>query len=320
MTPNKVFLGGVMKGPDWRKEIIPKLECPFFNPVVKDWDEKARVTEDLEKKNCGISFYMIDTHFLSGHCTIAETVEDCITRRPGRTVVCFLESSKDQDKVKSFKAVKELVSKYIGTSLVESLEDAAAEINRIAAEPVKDVYLHKNPWLSLKKMYGPTGEYVFSHEERCNGKIVAVLPYKDAEEGQVYLARSEFTPPWSTKVNFMSSITGGVDTGENPTEAARRELEEETGYSVPVESLLPLGTCHGVKSSDTVYYLYAVNVSSLPGDGNPSSYQDANESRARNVWVNGSLPKADDPLLFTLYHRWMNNPVNGVGFLENFKW
>lgn len=320
MTPNKVFLGGVMKGPDWRKEIIPKLECPFFNPVVKDWNEKAKVTEDLEKNNCGISFYMVDTHFLSGHYTIAEIIEDSITRRPGRTVVCFSESSKDQDKVRSLKAVRGLVSKYIGNSLVESLEDAAAEINRIATEPVRYVYLHKNPWLSLKKMYGPTGEYVFSHEERCNGKIVAILPYKNTEEGQMYLARSEFTPPWSSEINFMSSITGGVDAGENPPEAACRELREETGYSVPVETLVPLGTCHGAKSSDTVYYLFAVDVTGLSGDGNPESYQDENESRARNVWVNGALPKAEDPLLFTLFHKWTNSPTNGVGFLDNFKW
>jgi len=100
-----------------------------------------------------------------------------------------------------------------------------------------------------------------------------------------------------------SSFTGGVET-ENPTEDAIRELKEEAGFAV--EQLIPLGTCRGPKCSDTVYHLFAADVTGLPeksheGDGSVL------EAKADNVWVTEIY--AEDPLVYVLVMRltqWLN--------------
>jgi 8-oxo-dGTP pyrophosphatase MutT (NUDIX family) len=57
----------------------------------------------------------------------------------------------------------------------------------------------------------------------------------------------------------LSGITGGVE-GDRPVEDAVRELQEESGYEADEDEFIYLGTCRGVKSNDTVYHLYAVDV------------------------------------------------------------
>ena len=134
--------------------------------------------------------------------------------------------------------------------------------------------LFKNPWLSLKKIVDPdrgVEGYVYSHEERCHGKIVLVLPFRKREGGSgpfssiEVLLRREVTPCWGMEPS-LSGITGGVE-GDKPLDDAVRELEEEAGYSVPEDEFVFLGTCRGVKSTDTVYFLYAVDVTGKePGE------------------------------------------------------
>ena len=46
----KVFLGGTTNESNWRKELIELLKIDFYNPVVPDWNEKARVEESQQKK------------------------------------------------------------------------------------------------------------------------------------------------------------------------------------------------------------------------------------------------------------------------------
>ncbi len=35
----KVFLGGTCSGYDWRNDLIPKLVCDFYNPIVRDLNQ-----------------------------------------------------------------------------------------------------------------------------------------------------------------------------------------------------------------------------------------------------------------------------------------
>jgi 8-oxo-dGTP pyrophosphatase MutT (NUDIX family) len=122
--------------------------------------------------------------------------------------------------------------------------------------------LFSNEWLSLKSVREPDQlvyGYVFSHETRCQGKIVVVLPYRYNEAGEVeFLVRSEVTPCWSMKP-ILSAVTGGYE-GGSIDEDAVRELQEETGYACEIEDLVDLGTCYASKSSDTVYNMFAVNL------------------------------------------------------------
>lgn len=146
--------------------------------------------------------------------------------------------------------------------------------------------------------------YVYSHESRCNGAIVAVLGYrrvgKDAWE---YLVRKEECPPWGSE-QVLCSLTGGMDEeGENPVDCAARELKEEGGYDVPSESLIDLGTCRGTKSSDTVYHLFAVDLEEVD-QGEAEGDGTAQEEDATVKWVySKELAKSPDPLLSILYMR-----------------
>lgn len=163
--------------------------------------------------------------------------------------------------------------------------------------------LYYNKWLSLKEV----DDYVFSHEERCRGIIVAVLPYryKKNGEGREYMVRDEYNVAWDGM--NVSSITGGFDEDDlTPEACAIRETYEEAGYSVPeheAENLVVrLGTTRGSKSSDTVYHLFAIDVSGLerveaPGDGSKS------ESMSSCRWVDVLPSDSQDPFLYAMFHR-----------------
>ncbi|WP_169807485.1 NUDIX hydrolase [Herbidospora mongoliensis] len=157
--------------------------------------------------------------------------------------------------------------------------------------------LYENPWLSLMESDG----YVYSHETRCQGRIVAVLPYREAPGGREFLVRSEITPCWGAEP-ILSAVTGGYEGGEIADDAVR-ELEEETGYAVTRAELIALGESYASKSADTVYTLYAVDVTGrVPGealgDGSP------HESRATTRWLTaGELAQIRDPQVAVLYVR-----------------
>ena len=322
MDASKVFLGGTTAGPDYRQQLIPLLNAKYFNPVVADWNEEARAAEVLEKDNCGIALYVL-TPYLSGVFSVAEVVEDSITRRPKRTILCVLDGfagkSFEPHVARSIKALSELVAKY-GTPTVTNLTDCGKAVNYLAymVKP-GDQYLFFNKWLSLKKLMGPTGEYVYSHEERCDGNIVVVLPFRTAEnKGSEVLARMEYTPCWNADELNLSSITGGVDKGEDAATAAVRELYEETGYQVQLEDMVSLGTSYGVKSSDTIYHLFAVNVSDIEGSGNDEVAKDKNEKKSYNTWIT-NLEGVVDPLLYTVHTRWLALPQD-TDAIEAFRW
>lgn len=165
--------------------------------------------------------------------------------------------------------------------------------------------LFSNEWLSLRMIQdvaaGVHG-YVYAHETRCQGSIVAVLPYAyTPEHGRRYLVRSEITPCWSM-LPQLSAITGGWEGGE-PREDAVRELREESGYEVDGTDLVDLGLSYAGKAADTIYHLFAVDVTGAPlhepiGDGSPL------EDSAGVVWVNDAeLAEVMDPQVALMYVR-----------------
>jgi lipoyl(octanoyl) transferase len=66
-------------------------------------------------------------------------------------------------------------------------------------------------------------------------RTVSVVPV--APDGKVLLLRRV-----EARGGFWQPVTGRIEQGESPAEAARRELREETGVDAPVE---PLGYVHG---------------------------------------------------------------------------
>ena len=164
-----------------------------------------------------------------------------------------------------------------------------------------------NPWLELRENRSPedgVNGYVFSHEKRCGGQIVAVLPFRFTPAGtREWLVRLEVTPCWSAEQE-ESAITGGCEKFSEVSIAAQAasEVREEAGYEVPPERFNYLGTCHGTKSSDTVYHLYNVDVSSYEqgealGDGSVL------ESTGGTRWRGDPTSNTEDPLLYVLFCR-----------------
>ena len=164
--------------------------------------------------------------------------------------------------------------------------------------------LHENEWLSLRTVEDPDWDnipYTYSHEIRCNGEIVGVLPYRWEKDGSLsFMLRSEVTPCWGRDA-CISSITGGLEEDLTPAETAILELDEEAGLIVTAEELIPLGACRGTKSSDTVYHLFACDVTGKErhepqGDGSIM------EELAHCFWSK-NVHDAIDPLVPMMVYR-----------------
>lgn len=176
----------------------------------------------------------------------------------------------------------------------------------------KDEILYGNPWLSLKRLAYPEKDiygYIYSHESRCNGEIVAILPWRINNNNLnklEFMLRNEVTPCWHEEDPQISSITGGVEDG-NIGKTIEMELLEEAGYVANRDEFLKLGTCRGSKSSDTIYHLFAINCTkrtrqAASGDGSKL------EEKAECFWAS-SIGKAVDPLVYVLHHRFNSLPT-----------
>jgi 8-oxo-dGTP pyrophosphatase MutT (NUDIX family) len=160
-----------------------------------------------------------------------------------------------------------------------------------------------NKWLSLKSIEAPekhVNGYVFSHETRCNGKIIAILPFRKVNTTIEYLLRSEITPCWSFDFT-ISSITGGWEGGD-PRDTAVLELKEEAGYDVEKSSLISLNTSYGTKSTDTIYYLYSIDLTNV-AQGKPTT-EDPLEKLSKCVWLHyHDILFSPDPQVSVMYLR-----------------
>lgn len=110
---------------------------------------------------------------------------------------------------------------------------------------------YKNPWIRVRedkviRLDGKDG--IFGVVEMLSG--VSVLPLDD--DGFVYLTE-EFH--YAIGKNSVETISGAIDENEEPLEAAKRELQEETG--IQADEWINLGEVNPfttvVKSPATLY-------------------------------------------------------------------
>lgn len=167
---------------------------------------------------------------------------------------------------------------------------------------VNTVELYHNEWVSLNKIVdeeaGING-YVYSHETKYRGIMVAILPHRIANRRSQFLVKTEVTPCWSLNP-VKSAITGGHG-GKCQKEDVIKELLEQAGYKYAKNKLISLGTCYGTKSTDTVYHLYSADLTNiLQGE----ALEDGTES----VWMSmKDISTVKDPIVSTMLVRLMHS-------------
>ena len=170
---------------------------------------------------------------------------------------------------------------------------------------MKDIILYKTEWLSLRKLVDkPNGVngYIYSHEDRCNGKIISILPFRYKNNQIEFLLRKEITPPWGME-SKISSITGGVENNKIiPT--VIEEMKEEAGYEISQDDLIYLGTFRGTKSSDTLYYLYSVDLTNKNKTLDASGDGSELEKLAECYW-DTTIENAVDPFVYVAHYHLM---------------
>lgn len=126
----KVFLGGTCSGYKWRDDLIPMLNCDYYNPIVKNWSEEDRLREVHERETADYVLYVI-TSGMKGVYSIAEIIDDS-NKRPEKTIVCVLYNNIDEQMSKSLSATLNL-AKSNGATVLNSLEDIASFLNEVSA-------------------------------------------------------------------------------------------------------------------------------------------------------------------------------------------
>ena len=124
----RVFLGGTCSGYKWRDQLIPMLNCDYYNPIVKNWSEEDRLREVRERESADCVLYVI-TNGMKGVYSIAEIIDDS-NKRPEKTVVCVLYDGIEHKMAHSLKAVVNL-AKCNGATICTTLQDVAHVLNKM---------------------------------------------------------------------------------------------------------------------------------------------------------------------------------------------
>lgn len=124
-----------------------------------------------------------------------------------------------------------------------------------------DKVLFKEEWLSVKENNG----YSYIHEERCNGILVSILPWRqyNKHEKMEFLMRMETCPAHGNNHEFCGIIGGYDDTSYTIEETAIKEVKEETGFDINLKRLNSLGWVWDSKVADTKVYLFTADLTGL---------------------------------------------------------
>ena len=172
---------------------------------------------------------------------------------------------------------------------------------------MKEQKLYHTDWFSLNQIeHAPGKNYIYFHCEKYNGKVVAILPFRINSKKQLeYLVIDELRPCWGVENLITCSITGGVNLDQSTEESAIHEILEETGYLVEEHHLIDLGTCKECKASDSVYNLFAVDLTNKEA-GEIKTDGTGLEKLSKIKWIQQKeLSSCDDPLLGIMFLRLM---------------
>lgn len=169
---------------------------------------------------------------------------------------------------------------------------------------MRDEVLHKSKWLTLIKRDG-----WFEFARHSNQENVAFV-ITTGELFYTALVRKEKNPAHGD--DFIQTVfSGGIEEGESPEQAAIRECQEESGYTLgQITRIMNLGTVRPTKFMDLKTHLFLIFVESLPelpilGDGTRG------EKDAHWVKMNTSdaIKVVDDPCFHAIYSKYTMEEV-----------
>ena len=159
--------------------------------------------------------------------------------------------------------------------------------------------IFKDEWLSIKSNNG----YTFLHEEKANGKLICVIPYRRINNNTEYLMRYEICPAHGNEHEFCMIIGSYDDLNLTIEETVVKELREESGYIVDQSNLKPLDWVWDSKVADTKVYLFTIDLTDLEPDIPLTDGTDLEKS-AYCKWVSlEECYKCKDPKTFVILHK-----------------
>lgn len=136
---------------------------------------------------------------------------------------------------------------------------------------------------------------------------LCILPYRITSEIE-FLLRDEFCP---VIPNLITIITGRIDEGETPEQAAIRELKEEAGYEVLESQLKSIGEVILGKQSNCSEKLFSVDLTDVP-EGEITTDGTIHEKNSRNYWVpfeilKKKIKETNDGYLLSAFSKFLVN-------------
>jgi 8-oxo-dGTP pyrophosphatase MutT (NUDIX family) len=161
--------------------------------------------------------------------------------------------------------------------------------------------LWDNDWFSVIEKTDKDGASMTGLKPK--GGNVVVLPYI-IEDGEVIKigVHHEVNPLWGDGTH-STAITGGIEDGESDLESAKRELEEESGYTVDEDDKwISLGSVKPSKLLDLDQPCFAVDVTGLEiGEAKKDGTINEELSNFEMMPIDEILSNTNDTYLPTLY-------------------
>lgn len=139
-TQKLIFLGGTVGKNNWREPFIERLVASgvsrdsIFNPVVKDWNEAARESEEKAKKEASHFLFYIANPYLEGSTLSAYSMVEAtmaLYDSPDTTVVVFDPTDIEGHSLKAFLQTEKVLRKRFPTAKIFGNTDEA--LNWLAA-------------------------------------------------------------------------------------------------------------------------------------------------------------------------------------------
>lgn len=169
---------------------------------------------------------------------------------------------------------------------------------------IEDRVVYQDKYLAIKERttdLNPDNPHTYLFEQRCNGKLVVILPFRRSEDGVLeFLIRKERVLIWDPENDVTESVTGGVEK-DDPDNTAIMELEEEGGYKMPITKFIPVGVTKIAKHADTDVYMYAIDLTNIVREQDYGDGSDA-EKRAFSFWAT-NIGDVESTILYKIIYR-----------------